>query len=292
MRQSLHDGVCVAELLVAARRRITEQRLEQEQKAEKPNEERKKEGKQEKRFRPLKPRHLRLAILVASAIAGNDDRIEAIPEKSHDRKSRDPWPPAHRRTASPRTRATGCAGGPGCAARSRGRPPITRRASTQCWHRSGWRRRIFCPRRKGWRGRSGLLSALSASLTTSTPRWNARMTRLAGSRFLGPEISAGRIPCLQEIPRRPSTNDYPIAAANGLSRFRCLPGSMGSRGLISRLIGGTLSAASLRTSPVARPRPQVRDRMARRSRRPSGRAAVRRRRSLVPPGQGRVCGRR
>jgi hypothetical protein len=103
MRQSFHDGVCVAELLVAARRRITEQRLEKEQKEkteekqneEKQNEEKPKEGKQEKRFRPLKPRHLKRAILVASAIAGNDDLIKEIPEKSHDQKSRGPWPPAH-----------------------------------------------------------------------------------------------------------------------------------------------------------------------------------------------------
>jgi hypothetical protein len=95
VRQSFHDGVCVAELLVAARRRITERRLEQEQKAEKPSEEWQKERKQEKRFRPLTPRHLKPAIFVASAIAGNDDLLADIPEKSHGRKSRDPWPPAH-----------------------------------------------------------------------------------------------------------------------------------------------------------------------------------------------------
>jgi hypothetical protein len=81
-RQAFHDGVCVAELLVAARRRATEQRLE-------------KEPDGEKCFRPLKPRHLRLAIRVASAIAGDDDLIREIPEKSRHRKSRDPWPPAH-----------------------------------------------------------------------------------------------------------------------------------------------------------------------------------------------------
>jgi hypothetical protein len=81
-RQSFHDGTCVAELLVAARRRVAEQRLEEE-----PHD--------EKRFRPLKPRHLRPAIRVASAIAGNDDLIEQIPQKSRDRQSRGPWPPAH-----------------------------------------------------------------------------------------------------------------------------------------------------------------------------------------------------
>ena len=63
-RQSFHDGVCVAELLVSARRRVTEQRLEIEGTPDR-------EPRGEKRFRPLKPRHLRLAIRVASAIAGH-----------------------------------------------------------------------------------------------------------------------------------------------------------------------------------------------------------------------------
>jgi hypothetical protein len=88
-RQSFHDGVCVAELLVAARRRATGQRLETEPG---PNRE---QAAGEKRFRPLGPRHLRLAIRVASAIAGPDQLIEAIPEHPRHQNPRDPWPSAH-----------------------------------------------------------------------------------------------------------------------------------------------------------------------------------------------------
>ena len=88
-RQSFHDGVCVAELLVAARRRATEQRLLTEQKADRDP------AAGEKRFRPLKRRHLRLAIRVASAIAGTDQLIEAIPENPRRQNPREPWPPAH-----------------------------------------------------------------------------------------------------------------------------------------------------------------------------------------------------
>jgi hypothetical protein len=95
MRQSFHDGVCVAELLVAARRRATEEALKEEQrKAGKPNEEKSGE-KQKRRFRPLRPGHLRLGIRVASAIAGSDSLIETIPANSHPLNSQDPWPPAH-----------------------------------------------------------------------------------------------------------------------------------------------------------------------------------------------------
>jgi hypothetical protein len=88
-RQSFHDGVCVAELLVAARRRATEQGLQTEQR---PDSE---PTAGDKRFRPLKPRHLRLAIRVASAIAGADPLIEAIPQSPRHQNPRDPWPPAH-----------------------------------------------------------------------------------------------------------------------------------------------------------------------------------------------------
>jgi hypothetical protein len=92
MRQSFHDGVCVAELLVAARRRATERALEKEpEKAGAPE-----AGKQRRRFRPLNRRHLRLGIRVAAAIAGSDSLIETIPAQSHDQKSHGPsWPPAH-----------------------------------------------------------------------------------------------------------------------------------------------------------------------------------------------------
>jgi len=91
-RQSFHDGVCVAELLVAARRRATEQRLQAEPGPQaEPG-----LGREaaEKRFRPLKPRHLRLAIRVASAIAGTDQLIDSIPKNPRHQNPRDPWPPA------------------------------------------------------------------------------------------------------------------------------------------------------------------------------------------------------
>ena len=88
-RQSFHDGVCVAELLVAARRRATERGLEIEPRLAT------EAAAGGKRFRPLKPRHLRLAIRVASAIAGRDQLIDSIPESSRRRPPRDPWPPAH-----------------------------------------------------------------------------------------------------------------------------------------------------------------------------------------------------
>jgi hypothetical protein len=91
-RQSFHDGVCVAELLVAARRRATEQRLQAEQRP--PAEPGPGREAAEKRFRPLKPRHLRLAIRVASAIAGTDQLIDSIPENPRHQSARDPWPPA------------------------------------------------------------------------------------------------------------------------------------------------------------------------------------------------------
>ena len=44
MRQSFHDGVCVAELLVAARRRVTEQALERAETAGRPTRESGKRG--------------------------------------------------------------------------------------------------------------------------------------------------------------------------------------------------------------------------------------------------------
>jgi hypothetical protein len=82
VRQSFHDGVCVAELLVAARRRATEQGMPEEPAGE-------------KRFRPLPRRHLGLAIRVASAVAGTDDLIAGIPESARPQKSGGPWPSAH-----------------------------------------------------------------------------------------------------------------------------------------------------------------------------------------------------
>jgi hypothetical protein len=87
-RQSFHDGVCVAELLVAARRRVTEERLGAEVGLNAA------QAAGARRFRPLKPRHLRPAIRVASAIAGTDRLIDSIPENPRRRDPRDPWPPA------------------------------------------------------------------------------------------------------------------------------------------------------------------------------------------------------
>ncbi|HTW05560.1 MAG TPA: hypothetical protein VMF87_35070 [Streptosporangiaceae bacterium] len=86
-RQSFHDGVCVAELLVAARRRATGQSLPTEQSP----------GRQAagRRFRPLTARHLRLAIRVASAIAGADPLIDSVPDSPRHQNPRDPWPPPH-----------------------------------------------------------------------------------------------------------------------------------------------------------------------------------------------------
>jgi hypothetical protein len=94
-RQSFHDGVCVAELLVAARRRALEQRLQTEPRVQTEQKPDREPAAGEKRFRPLKPRHLRLAIRVASAIAGTDPLIEAIPQSSRHQPPRDPWPPPH-----------------------------------------------------------------------------------------------------------------------------------------------------------------------------------------------------
>jgi hypothetical protein len=96
-RQSFHDGVCVAELLVAARRRATEQRLAAQpgsgpQPAQPAQPARSAPG--QRLLRPLTARHLRLAIRVASAIAGPDPLIEAIPDRQRRQNAHDPWPPA------------------------------------------------------------------------------------------------------------------------------------------------------------------------------------------------------
>ncbi|MGD0703878.1 MAG: hypothetical protein ABSA02_28835 [Trebonia sp.] len=73
LRQSFHDGACVAQLLVAVRRRQNETAGEARPADGSPP--------------PLTPRHLGLAIRVASAIAGRDDRIESIVKHP-----RDQWP--------------------------------------------------------------------------------------------------------------------------------------------------------------------------------------------------------
>jgi hypothetical protein len=82
LRQSFHDCTCVAELLVAVRRRQSEARLSEARLSE--AEPKKTKPKQD----PLKPRHLRLAIRVSSAIAGKDRLIRSI-VKQPGRQ----WPP-------------------------------------------------------------------------------------------------------------------------------------------------------------------------------------------------------
>jgi hypothetical protein len=77
LRQSFHDGVCVAEVLVAARLRATERRLAQEQ------------GRPPAPPYPVSPRHLKPGVRIASAIAGRDDLIAAIPRTPRDQASRD-----------------------------------------------------------------------------------------------------------------------------------------------------------------------------------------------------------
>ena len=73
LRQSFHDGACVAQLLVAVRQRQNETTTQA--------------GLEAGSSPPLKPRHHRLAIRVASAIAGRDDRIRSVV-----RQRRGQWP--------------------------------------------------------------------------------------------------------------------------------------------------------------------------------------------------------
>jgi hypothetical protein len=82
LRQSFHDGVCVAELLVAARLRATEATIAAgpDGGAELPP--------------PPTGRHLRLGVRVAAAVAGRDDLLTTIPRRPGDRNARGPWPPA------------------------------------------------------------------------------------------------------------------------------------------------------------------------------------------------------
>ena len=73
LRQSFHDGACVAQLLVAVRQRQSETSGQA--------------GPAAGSAPPLKPRHQGLAIRVASAIAGPDDRISSVV-----RQRRGQWP--------------------------------------------------------------------------------------------------------------------------------------------------------------------------------------------------------
>ena len=135
----------------------------------------------EQRLRPLKARHLRLAIRVASAIAGTDPLIEAIPETVRRHQNpRDPWPPAP--SPDRPARAPRIATGPAAlvavvaphrlvAGRVQHRLPLRGAGRAAAGDRAS-----RCRSGSGGRGTSGSSSAWSASPTTSTPRWNALTT--------------------------------------------------------------------------------------------------------------------
>jgi hypothetical protein len=89
LRQSFHDGVCVAELLVAARLRATEATIAAAL-----------AGGTELPPPPTR-RHLRLGVRVAAAIAGRDNLMTTIPRRPGDGNARGPWPPAPEQTAIP-----------------------------------------------------------------------------------------------------------------------------------------------------------------------------------------------
>jgi hypothetical protein len=282
MRQSFHDGVCVAELLVAARRRVTEQALEKEEqeKAGTPEEQ-----KQRRRFRPLNRRHLRLGIRVAAAIAGSDSLIETIPAQSNAQKSQGPsWPPAHSPgeppPVDPRDRVR--------------RLPLLRRTlswqaayNTACLYAALASERLAAEQslkpeesqqleRKAWERR------VVMSLERVVYNQNAEMERPYDLISRDPDFSALRSASdkftgFKAFLDNQRGMDYADFAADASL-------SWGSVDL--------LSGASPRTQPAARPRRPGRGRRARRSRRPSGRAAVRRRRNPAPPDRGRACGRR
>ena len=173
LRQSFHDGVCVAELLVAARRRATEQDLE---KAE--------QGAGRRRQREAIPAAEAHGTCGwgsgwPSAIAGSDRLIETIPAQSKHQKSRAPMaacdspgePP-------PRNPETGCAGASVA-------PDLSWQAAynTACLYAALASQRLAASKADAGgkpaereRGSGGSSSAWNASSTTSTPRWNARMT--------------------------------------------------------------------------------------------------------------------
>ena len=95
LRQSFHDAACVAELLVAVRRRQNEERL----KKETPKEGLPEPSKPEVSWRslpPPTPRQLRLGVHIASALAGNDKLLWAIVTEPPGQ-----WPPPPPSTDKP-----------------------------------------------------------------------------------------------------------------------------------------------------------------------------------------------
>ena len=78
LRQSFHDGVCVAELLVAARLRATQARLAAEP------------GRAQAPAPVPSARHLRLGIRVAAAVAGSDELMNTIPTRRRPPNPADP----------------------------------------------------------------------------------------------------------------------------------------------------------------------------------------------------------
>jgi hypothetical protein len=79
-RQSFHDGVCVAELLVAARLRAIQSAAVEET------------GSSGQFRQPASPRHLRPGVRIASAVAGKDAVMSMIARGPRERSSLSRWP--------------------------------------------------------------------------------------------------------------------------------------------------------------------------------------------------------
>jgi hypothetical protein len=80
LRQSFHDGVCVAELLVAARLRAIQSAAVEET------------GSSGQFRQPASPRHLRPGVRIASAVAGKDAVMSMIARGPRERSSLSRWP--------------------------------------------------------------------------------------------------------------------------------------------------------------------------------------------------------
>ncbi len=211
-RQSFHDGVCVAELLVAARRRATEQRLAAEQRlGAEPAE----SAASEHRIRPLTARRLRLAIRVASAIAGPDPLIEAIPERPRQLKQlkqqkqqkqqnpRDPWPPApapvrpaHRDPRGPAALVAVVTPDDLVAGRLQHRVPLRRAGSAAAGEHG-----VAADGGEAGLGRAGRHQPRTGGEQPARRDGTPLRHVLAGSRFLRAQIRPRAVPRVQEIPR-------------------------------------------------------------------------------------------
>jgi len=290
MRQSFHDGVCVAELLVAARRRVTEQAMEGQEKTGTPEKQ-----KLRRRFRPVSRRHLRLGIRVAAAIAGSDSLIETIPAQSNQQKSQGPsWPPAYSPGEPPPVDPRD---------RLRRLPLLCRTASWQAAYNTACLYAALASERLASERLAGESLKLEERLKLEEslkPEWKAWEHRVV--------MSLERVVYNQQAEmERPYDLIY---RDPDFSALRCASDQFtGFKSFLDNQRGmdyadfdadaslswgsvDLLTGASPRTPPAELPPRPGRARRARRSRRPSGRAAVRRRRSPVPRGRGRVCGRR